>query len=194
MKDRDLKQLPACPDCGITGTTGSMPAHKLGYACTGSNVESAPQPTTETEIIAKKESPDTPWEKDPLANKPEDALVNELKNIYQAFRSMTQCEVWCPRNLIESDIRFAMERYASYFLSHHTTSLRGAVEGKREALAGIEHDQWIAWSKNIVETESISIGRYERWLELWRPYEELTEAEKDQDREWADKILALLKD
>lgn len=54
-----------------------------------------------------------------------------------------------------------------------------------EALAELEHNQWIAWSKNIAETETITPARLERWKILWRPYSELTEAEKDQDREWA---------
>jgi hypothetical protein len=60
----------------------------------------------------------------------------------------------------------------------------------REQLSEIEHDQWIAWSKNIAETEAITPARLARWGALWRPYSELTEAEKDQDREWADKSLA----
>lgn len=68
------------------------------------------------------------------------------------------------------------------------------VEGKREALAELEHEQWIAWSKNIAETENITLARLERWKKLWLPYSTLTEAEKDQDREWADKIINLIKE
>ena len=64
-------------------------------------------------------------------------------------------------------------------------------EQLREVLAELEHEQWIAWSKNIAETEDITPARKERWEVLWRPYSELTEAEKDQDREWADKAIAL---
>ena len=61
----------------------------------------------------------------------------------------------------------------------------------REQIAELEHEQWIAWSKNIAETDNISIERAERWAKLWIPYSELTEDQKDQDRIWADKILAL---
>lgn len=61
----------------------------------------------------------------------------------------------------------------------------------REKLAELEHDQWIAWSKDIAKSEKINPDRYQRWEKLWRPYAELTEIEKDQDREWADKALAI---
>lgn len=60
-------------------------------------------------------------------------------------------------------------------------------------LAELEHEQWIAWSKNITETEKITSERLERWKKLWRPYSELTESEKDQDREWAQKALKIVK-
>ena len=62
----------------------------------------------------------------------------------------------------------------------------------RERLAELEHEQWIAWSQNIAETESISPERLERWQQLWRPYNKLTEAEKDMDREWADRVIAMI--
>jgi len=63
----------------------------------------------------------------------------------------------------------------------------------REQLAELEHDQWIAWSKNIAQSETIAPARLERWEVLWRPYSELTEAEKNQDREWGDKDLKLMR-
>ncbi len=66
------------------------------------------------------------------------------------------------------------------------------LDDAREKIAELEHEQWIAWSKNIAETDNISIERTERWAKLWIPYAELTEAQKDQDRIWADKTLALL--
>lgn len=62
----------------------------------------------------------------------------------------------------------------------------------RELLAELEHQQWIVWSVQIAETEHISEERRERWKKLWRPYNELNEEEKDQDRKWADKVLELL--
>ena len=67
------------------------------------------------------------------------------------------------------------------------------VQKLRERLASLEHEQWVEWSKNLVENECISLSRIERWQKLWKPYSELTEADKDQDRVWADKILSEVK-
>jgi len=61
-----------------------------------------------------------------------------------------------------------------------------------EDVAKLEHEQWIAWSGNIAKTEAITPARLYRWKMLWRPYSELTEAEKDQVREWAHKVLSLI--
>jgi len=65
-------------------------------------------------------------------------------------------------------------------------------ESLREALASIEHDQWMAWSKNLSGMEVLSEDRLDRWEASWVPYDQLTEAQKDMDREWADKVLAAL--
>lgn len=62
----------------------------------------------------------------------------------------------------------------------------------REKLAELEHDQWVAWSKDIAATEQITPARLERWQKLWCPYSELTEAQKDQDREWGDKAQSIV--
>jgi hypothetical protein len=62
----------------------------------------------------------------------------------------------------------------------------------REQLAELEHEQWVKWSQNLNNVEKLSPERIERWQKLWIPYSKLTEAEKDQDREWADKVLNLL--
>jgi hypothetical protein len=61
-----------------------------------------------------------------------------------------------------------------------------------EGLAELEHEQWIAWSKNIHKLENISRERAVRWRKLWKPYKKLTEKEKEQDRVWARKVLDLL--
>jgi len=77
----------------------------------------------------------------------------------------------------------------------------------REFLADIEHQQWICWSKSLTKelilirdrivnphtnhehTYDIINNRLKRWEKLWKPYKKLTFDEKEQDREWADKIL-----
>jgi len=65
-------------------------------------------------------------------------------------------------------------------------------EKLREALAKLEHDQWRVWASSLMERELLSPERMERWQKLLIPYAELTEEQKDQDRKWADKALALL--
>ena len=73
----------------------------------------------------------------------------------------------------------------------------------REALAELEHDQWTLWTAYMLDALQPLIGGEENstWeqvdlarkrLEGWRlqiatPYADLTEADKDKDREWADK-------
>lgn len=63
----------------------------------------------------------------------------------------------------------------------------------REALAELEHIQWMAWSKQLAETEHLSPERLANWKSMWGPYSGLTEKQKDQDREWADRVLAILR-
>ena len=58
-----------------------------------------------------------------------------------------------------------------------------------EWLADLEHQQWMAWSKNIVNSEKISEDRLDRWARLWKSYNKLTAEQKEQDREWAEKII-----
>ena len=58
-----------------------------------------------------------------------------------------------------------------------------------EDLADLEHQQWMLWSKEIASKEKLSKKRLKRWKKLWKPYKELTEKEKEQDRIWAKKVL-----
>ena len=59
--------------------------------------------------------------------------------------------------------------------------MRLLTEELREKLAELEHIQWQYWAK---------VRNPEHPL-LNVPYADLTEAQKDQDREWADKSLSL---
>ena len=63
----------------------------------------------------------------------------------------------------------------------------------REKLAELEHQQWVEWSKDIADKEELSKERLDRWKGLWCDYKDLTEEKKDQDREWADKVLKIMK-
>jgi len=58
-----------------------------------------------------------------------------------------------------------------------------------ETLAAIEHEQWVAWSRELAFKENISSERLARWRKHWIPYNELPEETKEQDRVWARKVL-----
>jgi hypothetical protein len=62
----------------------------------------------------------------------------------------------------------------------------------REYLADLEHQQWMSWAKSILQDEKISDSRQKRWLKLLKPYSKLTQEQKEQDREWADKVLEFI--
>lgn len=64
-----------------------------------------------------------------------------------------------------------------------------------EQLAALEHEQWVEWSKALVAGEKrLSMNRIERWKKLWIPYAELTEEQKEQDRVYARKVFAIIKE
>ena len=61
-----------------------------------------------------------------------------------------------------------------------------------EKLAYLEHEQWMAWSKDIASKELLTNKRLERWKKLWVPFYELSEEMKEKDRAWAKKVLEIL--
>ncbi len=61
----------------------------------------------------------------------------------------------------------------------------------RERLAALEHEQWAHWTRYLLDHLTPEN------TELWRrqidtSYEELSESEKDSDREWADQVLRIV--
>jgi hypothetical protein len=66
-------------------------------------------------------------------------------------------------------------------------SLRSIVE----AVAELEHEQWIHWTRFMLSNLSYeNILRWQKQTET--PYAELSEKEKESDREWARKVLRLI--
>jgi hypothetical protein len=61
-----------------------------------------------------------------------------------------------------------------------------------ELLAELEHEQWMAWSRTVAP--EVAEERRRRWQGCWIPYRDLPEDVKEQDREWARKVLALLEE
>jgi hypothetical protein len=62
----------------------------------------------------------------------------------------------------------------------------------REELAALKHEQWMQWANSLIKSEHLSTDRLDRWAKCMVPYSDLSEAMKDHDREWADKVLALV--
>jgi hypothetical protein len=63
-----------------------------------------------------------------------------------------------------------------------------------EKIAGLVHEEWAAWSKDIAKNENISQTRLKRWINMWVPYSELNEKVKEEDRKWAREILETIKE
>ena len=62
-----------------------------------------------------------------------------------------------------------------------------------EELAELEHQQWWDWAKDILKTEDITEERAKRWKKnSFKPYKDLSEEQKDKDREWAEKVLKIV--
>lgn len=84
---------------------------------------------------------------------------------------------------------------ATRIIFEETDYGKGVVETDEvlERLAALEHKQWVDWAKNILETEEITKERAERWKDLFVAYDDLTEEMKEKDREWARKVLAIVR-
>jgi hypothetical protein len=63
----------------------------------------------------------------------------------------------------------------------------------RERLAALEHEQWAHWTRHLLD--HLTPENIERWRrQIDTPYDELSESEKQSDREWADRVLELIKE
>jgi len=63
-----------------------------------------------------------------------------------------------------------------------------------ERLSDLEHQQWANWAQSILKTENISEERKARWSTMFVDYNELTEEIKEYDREYARKVMAIVKE
>ncbi|MHA1868682.1 MAG: hypothetical protein ACTSXD_11615 [Candidatus Heimdallarchaeaceae archaeon] len=63
----------------------------------------------------------------------------------------------------------------------------------REKLADLEHRQWAYWMRYMLP--NINEKNIRKWAgQTLRFYSDLTEKEKESDREWADKVLILFEE
>lgn len=118
--------------------------------------------------------------------------INLFRDIEPPLRYRILCWI-CrihPRNKSIVDELEFIYQYISHTRPHKQN--RGRL---LELIARMEHEQWLDWSRSIAENECLSPARMKRWQgQLWKPYDELTEDQKEQDRVYARKILAVLND
>jgi hypothetical protein len=75
-----------------------------------------------------------------------------------------------------------------------------------EKVAELEHLQWIEWNKSIVEflleikdisendkVKNLINNKIASWEKCWVDYSKLSEENKEKDREWARKVINLIK-
>ncbi len=61
----------------------------------------------------------------------------------------------------------------------------------REQLAALEHEQWAHWTRHLLDNlPPENVARWRR--QCATPYDQLSEAEKESDRAWADRVLAIV--
>jgi hypothetical protein len=60
-----------------------------------------------------------------------------------------------------------------------------------ERLAALEHEQWCEWSRAV--SGEVSEARFDRWARLWVPYDQLSDEAKEKDRDWARKVIEILR-
>jgi hypothetical protein len=60
-----------------------------------------------------------------------------------------------------------------------------------EALAEIEHAQWLHWSQAVAV--DVTAATRDKWRRSWVAYDELRDDMKEVDRVWARKVLTLLR-
>ena len=61
-----------------------------------------------------------------------------------------------------------------------------------EALAEIEHAQWMHWSRAVAANVALAVR--DKWKPLCVEYAELTDELKEADRVWARKVVSLLRE
>ena len=72
-----------------------------------------------------------------------------------------------------------------------STRPRRAADALIEALAELEHEQWVHWSQAVAG--KVTEPTREEWERSWVAYADLTDDLKEADRVWARKVVKLLR-
>ena len=124
----------------------------------------------------------------------EDALVRTLDQLRAAFDEdddrLAHFMELPAAKAMPPDLRKAVEEYLFRGSIVKIAVYRG---NDLERLAALEHAQWSSWSRSLAERGDVPTELAERWRELWVPYEELSEEEKEKDRDWARRALSVVR-
>ena len=66
------------------------------------------------------------------------------------------------------------------------------TDSRLEALAAIEHEQWISWAQQILLHHNIPPRTANRWRKLFVAYDDLPEDMKGVSRGWASRTLGTM--
>jgi hypothetical protein len=58
-----------------------------------------------------------------------------------------------------------------------------------DALAELEHEQWISWVKTLIDQKLVSEETKNKWEKLFVPYSSLCDEDQEKDKVWARKVV-----
>lgn len=147
-----------------------------------------------------------------LYDSPQDVAAREVE------RRRLEALASKPENPVFTEVDAMMDSVFDKTLKANLPALVALTKGQKfgdsrlEALAALEHEQWAHWTRHMLDVlnpallevpwapkgEDPFLDRawraWCRWnSQIRTPYADLTEAEKDSDREWARKVLEVLK-
>ena len=142
-----------------------------------------------------------------------DSINTQVRGLQEKLSSVTEASGIEKKTqelvLVEKELQALKEKHAAVEREMGKTDARIEIaqeEKKRyelylqqqkehtslEKLSAVVHGIWVKWAKNLLETETLSPERVERWNALLGSYESLPEAEKEKNRIFAREIAAAL--
>ena len=109
----------------------------------------------------------------------EEELVRKLKDSFPDMLDFNNC----------------LKELREFWKQQATADFIKMIESKEllEKLSDLEHEQWMHWSKSIVNNERISEDRMDKFAGLWINYSKLKEEDKEKDRKFARLVIKELK-
>jgi hypothetical protein len=144
---------------------------------------------------------DPTWTAGEISDKRCPCKMMNLRRYHSAAGDVVLECAWC--GYMEHGSEEERQKGIEEGLSRHLAERKIQIEKRAkllEKLAELEHEQWIVLAKYIIEKFStfhahdwVSVqNEFKRWQSLFIPYSELTEEQKNSDREFAVKVLEVI--